>query len=103
MQTDIIQAYQDALKAFYEAGVRYLQLDDVYIAGLSAPTIPFNDEAYSREQLIDLALRVINGVLEDKPEDLIVTTHLCRGNYQSTWAFEGSYGLIAPRYLQKKK
>ena len=68
---DIIQAYQDALKAFYEAGVRYLQLDDVYIAGLSSPDIPFNDGGYSREKLIDLALRVINGVLEGKPEDLV--------------------------------
>jgi len=100
---DVIQAYRDALDAFYKAGVRYLQLDDVYIAGLSAPDIPFNDGAYSREQLIDLALRVINGVLEDKPEDLIVTTHLCRGNYQSTWAFEGSYALIAPTLLAKEK
>lgn len=100
---DIIKAYQDALKAFYEAGVRYLQLDDVYIAGLSSPDIPFNDGKYSREQLIDLALRVINGVLEGKPEDLVVTTHLCRGNYQSTWAFEGSYALIAPTLLAKEK
>ncbi|MFJ7935332.1 5-methyltetrahydropteroyltriglutamate--homocysteine S-methyltransferase [Sporosarcina sp. NPDC096371] len=100
---DIIQAYKDALNAFYEAGVRYLQLDDVYIAGLSAPDIPFNDGEYSREQLIDLALRVINGVLEGKPEDLVVTTHLCRGNYQSTWAFEGSYALIAPTLLAKEK
>ncbi|UJL47470.1 5-methyltetrahydropteroyltriglutamate--homocysteine S-methyltransferase [Virgibacillus sp. NKC19-16] len=100
---DIIKAYQDALQAFYEAGVRYLQLDDVYIAGLSAPDLPPNDIAYSREELIDLALRVINGVLEGKPEDLTVTTHLCRGNYQSTWAFEGSYAHIAPTLLAKEK
>ena len=100
---DIIKAYQDAISAFYEAGVCYLQLDDVYIAGLSAPKIPFSDGKYSREQLIDLALRVINGSLENKPEDLIVTTHLCRGNYQSTWAFEGSYALIAPTLLAKEK
>jgi len=100
---DVIQAYKDALKAFYEAGVRYLQLDDVYIAGLSAQNIPFNDGAHSREELINLALRVINGVLEDKPEDLVVSTHLCRGNYQSTWAFEGSYALIAPTLLAKEK
>ncbi|MFJ7977142.1 5-methyltetrahydropteroyltriglutamate--homocysteine S-methyltransferase [Peribacillus sp. NPDC096379] len=100
---DIIKAYQDALKAFYEVGVRYLQLDDVYIAGLSSPGIPFNDGKYTRDYLIDLALRVINGVLEGKPEDLIVTTHLCRGNYQSTWAFGGSYDLIAPTLLAKEK
>jgi len=100
---DIIQAYRDAIKAFYEAGCRYLQLDDVYIAGLNAPEIPFNDSGYSREQLIDLALRVVNGVLADKPEDLIVTTHLCRGNYRSKWAFEGSYAKIAPTLFAKEK
>ena len=100
---DIIKAYQDALKAFYEAGVRYLQLDDVYIAGLSSPDIRFDDKLFTREYLIDLALRVINGVLEGKPEDLVVTTHLCRGNYQSTWAFGGSYALIAPTLFAKEK
>ncbi|MCT2536931.1 5-methyltetrahydropteroyltriglutamate--homocysteine S-methyltransferase [Aquibacillus koreensis] len=100
---DVIQTYREAIQAFYDAGVRYLQLDDVYIAGLSSTDIPFNDGKYEREQLIDLALRVINGVLEDKPEDLIVTTHLCRGNYRSTWAFAGSYDLIAPTLLAKEK
>lgn len=100
---DIIKAYQDAYKAFYDAGVRYLQLDDVYIAGLSATEIPFSDGKYSREYLIDLALRVVNGSLEDKPEDLIVTTHLCRGNYQSAYAFEGSYDLISSTLLAKEK
>lgn len=100
---DIIQTYRDALKAFYDAGVRYLQFDDVYIAGLSSPDIPFNDGKYSREKLIELALKVVNGVLEGKPEDLYVTTHLCRGNYRSNWAFEGSYGIIAPTLFAKEK
>ncbi|RPF55356.1 5-methyltetrahydropteroyltriglutamate--homocysteine S-methyltransferase [Aquisalibacillus elongatus] len=96
---DIIQAYQDAIQAFYDAGVRYLQLDDVYIAGLCAPEIPFNDGKYSRDYLIDLALRIVNGSLENKPDDLYVTTHLCRGNYRSTWAFSGGYDVIAPTLL----
>ncbi|KYD02717.1 MULTISPECIES: 5-methyltetrahydropteroyltriglutamate--homocysteine S-methyltransferase [Heyndrickxia] len=100
---DIIQAYRESINAFYDAGCRYLQLDDVYIAGLNAPEIPFNDSGYSREELIELALRVANGVLEDKPEDLIVTTHLCRGNYRSKWAFEGSYAKIAPTLFAKEK
>jgi len=100
---DIIQAYRDAIKAFYDAGCRYLQLDDVYIAGLNAPEVPFNDSGYSREELIDLALRVANGVLEGKPEDLTITTHLCRGNYRSKWAFEGSYAKIAPTLFAKEK
>src|SRR5699024_10915215 len=76
---------------------------DVYIAGLSAPDIPFNDGKYSREFLIDLALRVVNGSLENKPADLTVTTHLCRGNYESTYAFEGSYDIIAPTLFAKEK
>ncbi|GAA5415716.1 5-methyltetrahydropteroyltriglutamate--homocysteine methyltransferase [Paraliobacillus ryukyuensis] len=100
---DIIQAYQDAVQAFYDAGVRYLQFDDVYIASLSSPDISFEDGEFSREFLIDLALRVVNGVLADKPEDLVVTTHLCRGNYRSNWAFEGSYDLIAPTLFAKEK
>lgn len=97
---DIIKAYQDAIQAFYEAGVRYLQIDDVYIAGLSSPDLPYKEG--EREFLIDLALRVMNGALEKKPEDLVVTTHLCRGNYQSTWAFGGSYALIAPTFFAKE-
>ncbi|AVQ98049.1 5-methyltetrahydropteroyltriglutamate--homocysteine methyltransferase [Oceanobacillus iheyensis] len=100
---DVIQTYRDALHAFYEAGVRYLQFDDVYIAGLSSPDIPFNEGKYSREKLINLALRVVNEVLEGKPDDLVVTTHLCRGNYRSNWAFEGSYDLIASTLFAKEK
>lgn len=99
---DVIQTYRDIIQAFYKAGCRYLQFDDVYIAGLSAPDIPFNDGDVSREQLIDLALRVVNEVLEDKPEDLYITTHLCRGNYRSDWAFSGSYALIAPTLFAKE-
>ncbi|WP_407270307.1 5-methyltetrahydropteroyltriglutamate--homocysteine S-methyltransferase [Radiobacillus sp. PE A8.2] len=101
--SDVISTYRDAIEAFYQAGVRYLQLDDVYIAGLSSPDIPFNEGKYSREFLIDLARKVINGVLEGKPEDLVVTTHLCRGNYRSKWAFAGSYDLIAPTLFAKEK
>ena len=80
---DITQAYKEALNAFYEAGVRYLQLDDVHIAGLSAPGRSIKDEDYSREQLIDLALRQLMVSWKTKnAEDLVVTTHLCRGNHQ---------------------
>lgn len=100
---DIIQTYRDALKAFYDVGVRYIQLDDPYTARLSQPESPLVREDYTREQLIELALRVINGTLEGKPEDLYVTTHLCRGNYRSKWAFEGSYALVAPTLFSKEK
>ncbi|QQD84232.1 5-methyltetrahydropteroyltriglutamate--homocysteine S-methyltransferase [Jeotgalicoccus sp. ATCC 8456] len=99
---DIIAAYQDAILAFYDVGCRYLQLDDVYIARLNTEEEPYQESGYNREQLIDLALRVVNGALEVKPEDMVITTHLCRGNYRSTWAFEGSYAKIAPVLFAKE-
>ncbi len=100
---DVIQAYRDAIRAFYDAGCRYLQLDDVYITRLTGPETASDDTEFSRKELIDLALRVANGVLEGKPEDLTITTHLCRGNYRSNWAFEGSYARIAPTLFAKEQ
>ncbi|WP_047979809.1 5-methyltetrahydropteroyltriglutamate--homocysteine S-methyltransferase [Ornithinibacillus contaminans] len=101
--TDIIDTYRDALRAFYNAGVRYLQFDDVYIAGLNSDSLIAYEPDLTRDELIELALRVVNGVLADKPADLYITTHLCRGNYESRWAFEGSYGFIAPTLFAKEK
>ncbi|WP_067841946.1 5-methyltetrahydropteroyltriglutamate--homocysteine S-methyltransferase [Amphibacillus sediminis] len=100
---DIILAYRDAIQAFYDAGVRYLQIDDVYLAALTSPEIDHDSGPYSRGYLIELALHVVNEVLADKPADLTVTTHICRGNYQSTYAFGGSYQLIAPVVFAKEK
>lgn len=100
---DVIQTYRDAIKAFYDAGCRYLQLDDVYIAGLNVENFPAAEDGKDRQYFIDLALYVLNSVLEDKPEDLTITTHLCRGNYRSKWAFEGSYAKIAPTLFAKEK
>src|SRR5699024_906929 len=56
-KNDVIKAYQDALQAFYDAGCRYLQLDDVYIAGLSAPDLELTG-VFSREEPINHALEV---------------------------------------------
>src|SRR5699024_8486023 len=80
---DIVKAYKDALAAFYEAGCRYLQLDDVSIAGFITDHNFMYDDAYTLDELFDLSIRMVNSVLEGKPEDLKVTTHLCRGNYRS--------------------
>src|SRR5699024_10608316 len=96
--------YQDPVQPLYDAGLRYLQLDEVYIAGLAAASVPWKeDSGDAREFLIDLAVRVLNESLAKKPDDLTVTVHLCRGNYRSTWAFEGSYDRIAPKLFAKGK
>ena len=67
------------------------------------PDISYEDTPFSREYLINLALEVVNGVLEVKPPDMSITTHLCRGNYKSSWAFSGSYDLIAPTLFAREK
>lgn len=94
---DIALAYQKAIRAFYDAGCRYLQLDDTswgefcdpqkrqtYVArGLDLDTI-------GKEYV-----RMINLALEAKPKDMVVTMHICRGNFRSTWFSSGGYEPVA--------
>ncbi len=90
---DTIIAYQKAIQAFYDAGCRYLQLDDTAWADL------FSEEGHAklRSKGLDPAeeLKVmqsmINGSIANKPEDLVVTMHICRGNYKSNYFSSGGY------------
>ncbi|GLX67338.1 5-methyltetrahydropteroyltriglutamate--homocysteine S-methyltransferase [Paenibacillus glycanilyticus] len=90
---DTIKAYQKAIQAFYDAGCRYLQLDDTAWADL------FSEEGHNklRAKGLDPAeeLKVmqdmINETLAGKPEDLVVTMHICRGNYKSNYFGSGGY------------
>jgi 5-methyltetrahydropteroyltriglutamate--homocysteine methyltransferase len=90
---DLGQAYKKAVRAFADAGCRYLQLDEVFIAMLC-------DEKY-RQQMKDrgddpdalgpLYGDLINMAISDIPPDMTVTMHLCRGNYKSTFMGSGGY------------
>ena len=94
---DLAQTYRDAVKAYYAAGCRYLQFDDTNWA--------FMADATKREELAEKGIDVqaiaqvctdiINGALEGKPDDMVITTHICRGNHASSWLFSGGYGPIA--------
>lgn len=87
---DVQQAYIDAMLAFYEAGCRYLQFDDVYWGHLC------NDpNADDFEQNKAIALANVQAVLAKKPADMAITTHVCRGNYKSTYMLSGAYDPIA--------
>jgi 5-methyltetrahydropteroyltriglutamate--homocysteine methyltransferase len=94
---DLIAAYRAQLKGVYDLGCRYLQLDDTSLAYLNDPAqramiaARGDDAEHQHERYI----RTINAVLADRPADLRVTTHLCRGNYRSSWAAEGSYDFVA--------
>jgi 5-methyltetrahydropteroyltriglutamate--homocysteine methyltransferase len=89
--------YRQAVRAFYNAGCRYLQFDDTAWAYLCS-----EDEvkkAKSRgTDVKDLApayARMINRILEARPADMAVTTHVCRGNFRSTWITSGGYEPVA--------
>jgi 5-methyltetrahydropteroyltriglutamate--homocysteine methyltransferase len=94
---DLIAAYRAQLQGVYDLGCRYLQLDDTSLAYLNDPAqramiaARGDDAEHQHERYI----RTINAVLADRPADLRVTTHLCRGNYRSSWAAEGSYDFVA--------
>ncbi|MFZ2650200.1 MAG: 5-methyltetrahydropteroyltriglutamate--homocysteine S-methyltransferase [Burkholderiaceae bacterium] len=90
---DVGAAYRVAVRHLYDAGCRYLQLDDVSFAYLCDPRI----QATSRTHGDDPSLLprtyadAINAALADKPADLFVTIHTCRGNFKSAWVAQGGY------------
>ena len=92
---DICKAYQNVIKQFYDAGCRNLQLDDCSWG--SAIGDCANQDAFGidinefKEQL----LSVNNLALENKPDDLVITSHICRGNYHSTFFSSGAYDPVA--------
>jgi 5-methyltetrahydropteroyltriglutamate--homocysteine methyltransferase len=100
---DLGQAYKQAVKAFYDAGCRYLQFDDTVWAYLcSQEELRKARERMSNvDQLQAIYARVINTALEGKPADMTITTHVCRGNFRSTWISEGGYEPVAETLLGK--
>jgi 5-methyltetrahydropteroyltriglutamate--homocysteine methyltransferase len=100
---DAGHAYAKAVKAFYEAGCRYLQFDDTAFAYLCSPAE--REKAKQRgddtEGLQEKYAQMINIALDAKPHDITITTHICRGNFRSTWVAEGGYEPIAETLLAR--
>ena len=90
---DLGQAYKKAVCAFADAGCRYLQLDEVFIAMLCDPKYrqPIKDRGDDPDKLGELYGDLINTAMSDIPADMTVTMHLCRGNYKSTFMGSGGY------------
>jgi 5-methyltetrahydropteroyltriglutamate--homocysteine methyltransferase len=94
---DITSVYKSAVKAFYDAGCRYLQLDDTAWGTLCSE----RHRAHLRSRGIDPDrlsrdyVKLINESIEDCPEDMIITLHVCRGNFHSSWFASGDYEPIA--------
>jgi 5-methyltetrahydropteroyltriglutamate--homocysteine methyltransferase len=90
---DVAAAYRTAIGHLYDAGCRYLQLDDITFAYLCDPKIQANCRANGDdpEALPRSYAGAINAALAGKPADLRVTIHTCRGNFKSAWVAEGGY------------
>ena len=96
--SDIAAAYRQVIADLYAAGCRNVQLDDCTWGMICDPNYQnFLKETNTKvEDVAAEYLRLNNLALEDRPEGLTITTHVCRGNYHSTWASQGGYAPIAP-------
>ncbi|MEH7336582.1 5-methyltetrahydropteroyltriglutamate--homocysteine S-methyltransferase [Neobacillus drentensis] len=95
---DTVTAYQKAIQAFYDAGCRYLQLDDTsWIDFVSEERIQAVVEKMGMDvrDIIKTRVNCINEFISGKPEDLLITMHICRGNFRSTFITSGGYEHIS--------
>lgn len=90
---DISKAYRKAVAAFYDAGCRYLQMDDIFFAYLCDPRHRAEKQAQGVDPdwLIGQYAKMMHDAIDGRPDDLVIAMHLCRGNYKSTWAADGAY------------
>lgn len=94
---DLAVTWRDAIRAFYDAGCRYLQLDDTVWAYLcsDAQRQQIRERGEDPDELAQIYARVLNQALESKPDDLTIGLHVCRGNFRSSWIAEGGYEPVA--------
>jgi len=91
LMSDIAQTYKKAVAAFYNAGCRYLQMDDIFFAYLCDPKHRADKQAegFDPDWLIGAYANMMNVAIKDRPDDMVIAMHLCRGNFRSTYLFHG--------------
>ena len=91
--SDLSKAYAKAVDCFYAAGCRYLQMDDIFFAYLCDPKIRAQKtaEGLDADWLIEQYAQMMNQAINNRPADMVIAMHLCRGNFQSTWVASGGY------------
>src|SRR5215204_4768454 len=95
--TDLTAAYANQVRMVRELGCTYLQFDDTSLAYLNDPNQRkmMSERGEDAEHLHEAYIRHINEALADKPEGITITTHMCRGNFRSSWVAEGGYDFVA--------
>jgi 5-methyltetrahydropteroyltriglutamate--homocysteine methyltransferase len=94
---DLAAAYADEVQRLAEMGCSYLQLDDTSLAYLNDPAqrAEITERGEDAEHLHLRYIRQVNGAIAGRPAGMRVTTHMCRGNFRSSWAAEGGYDFVA--------
>jgi 5-methyltetrahydropteroyltriglutamate--homocysteine methyltransferase len=94
---DLTQVYREEISTLYEAGCRYLQIDDTNLPFLCDPALREHVRKIGEDPdtLPALYVRMMNDALRDRPADLTVCLHMCRGNHASSWIAEGGYDPVA--------
>lgn len=90
---DIAATYAKAVRAFYDAGCRHLQLDDIFFAylGDEKQRAIKREAGYDPDWLIIAYADMLERAIADRPADMTIAMHLCRGNFRSTWVASGGY------------
>ena len=104
LKAAIVAAYKQVINDLYNEGLRVLQFDDCTWGALADDgfTNRFRDERPLEEVRRDYAARCLalnNEVIEGKPEDLVINTHVCRGNFASKWISQGGYQNVEDELL----
>ena len=94
---DLSRAYAEQVHALAAQGCTYLQLDDTSLAYLNDPSQrrALASEGRDAEHQHERYIRQINAAIADRPESMRITTHLCRGNFRSSWVASGGYDFVA--------
>src|ERR1700704_2784074 len=94
---DLGAAYADEVRRLADLGCTYLQLDDTSLAYLNDPAqrAELTERGDDAEHQHLRYIKQINAAIADRPAGLAVTTHMCRGNFRSSWAATGSYDFVA--------
>ena len=101
---DIVKGYREFIKDIYAAGCRNLQLDDCSWGMVVDPSAPvlFGTTKAGLEKIKEQLLDVNNKAIEGAPKDLVINTHVCRGNFHSTYASSGAYDSVAETLFAKE-
>jgi 5-methyltetrahydropteroyltriglutamate--homocysteine methyltransferase len=94
---DVTRAYREEIRDLYQAGCRYLQIDDTTIAMMGDPKVQENFRQLGDDPKKDTAMyaEAVNAAIREVPDDMAVCVHTCRGNFKSTWLASGSYDYVA--------